>query len=141
MCLLLNYVEDGMPDKRDNLHPELRQYHQYRKDLTTYDGVLLYKDRIIVPPLLRDRVLSSLHAAHQGVTQMTSRADTSVFWPGITTDINILRNNCNSCKQKCPFTAKCTTYPTYYASISIPVHRVRFFSIWRSQLPCSSGQI
>ena len=102
MCLLLNYVEDGMPDKRDNLHPELRQYHQYRKDLTTYDGVLLYKDRIIVPPLLRDRVLSSLHAAHQGVTQMTSRADTSVFWPGITTDINILRNNCNSCNRNAP---------------------------------------
>ena len=58
--------------------------YQFRDDLHTIDGVILYKDRIIIPPSLQEEVLASLHSAHQGVTSMISRAESSIFWPGIT---------------------------------------------------------
>ena len=37
-----------------------------------------------IHPSLLSKVLRSLHSAHQGTSSMTSRAESSVFWPGIT---------------------------------------------------------
>ena len=66
MSQLTNLIEDGFPDRRSETHTEVRQYYQFRDHLTTFDGVVLYRDRIIIPPALKSRVLNSLHAAHQG---------------------------------------------------------------------------
>ena len=64
--------------------------------VTTYtvDGVILYKDRIVIPPSLHQHVLSVLHSAHQSVTSMIARTETTVFWPGITPAITASRTNC-----------------------------------------------
>ena len=97
MSRLTSLIEDGFPDGRDDPHPEIRQYHQYRDKLTTFDGVVLYRDRIVVPPALRDRILAALHAAHQGVTQMCARAESSIFWPGMTPAIIDTRARCSHC--------------------------------------------
>ncbi|CAG2216565.1 unnamed protein product [Mytilus edulis] len=51
---------------------------------------------------LRDEVLFALHAAHQGVTAMISRAESSVFWPGITPAISAQRAGCNHCNRIAP---------------------------------------
>lgn len=102
MSLLTQLIEDGIPEKRDCLHPELHQYHQYREHLSTYDGVILYKDRFVIPTSLREKVLDSLHSAHQGVTQMSSRAESSIFWPGMTAAITSLRANCSACNRNAP---------------------------------------
>ncbi|KAK3799224.1 hypothetical protein RRG08_054351 [Elysia crispata] len=48
----------------------------------------VYNDSIIIHPSLRDKVLQALHSPHQGVTQMYSRADASLFWPGMTAAIS-----------------------------------------------------
>ena len=65
---LVSLVENGIPESRLEVPPKLREFHQYRDDLHTVDGVILYKGRIVMPPSLRDEVLQSLHSAHQGVS-------------------------------------------------------------------------
>ena len=102
MSRLTCLIEDGFPDGSKDPHPEIRQYHQYRDKLTTFDGVVLYRDRIVVPPALRDRILAALHAAHQGVTQMCARADSSIFWPGMTPAIIDTRARCSYCDSIAP---------------------------------------
>lgn len=102
MSVLTQLIDDGMTNKRESLHPDLRPYHQYKEHLSTFDGVILYKDRLVIPPSLRDQILSSLHSAHQGITQMCARAESSIFWPGMTSDITALRNNCSSCNRNAP---------------------------------------
>ena len=57
---------------------------------------------MLIPPVLREDILKALHAAHQGVTSMTARANVSVFWPGITTDIARLRNSGMDCNRISP---------------------------------------
>ena len=102
---LINFIESGIPEFRHEFPPQLREYFQFREHLYTIDGVILYKDRIIIPPSLREEVLSALHAAHQGVTyctSMISRAESSVFWPGITPAITALRARCNHCNRIAP---------------------------------------
>ena len=100
--LLMCSIESGMPDTIHKLPPQLRGYHPFRNHLYTVDGVIMYKERILIPPKLRQEVLHSLHAAHQGVTAMQARAELSVFWPGITTDISSMRSNCNHCNRMTP---------------------------------------
>ena len=102
MTQLLDLIENGFPDAKDNMPIELRAYYQYRDKLTSFDGVALYKDRVIIPPTLRDKILEALHSAHQGISQMSSRAEVSFFWPGMTSAINELRQRCQHCNRIAP---------------------------------------
>ena len=52
-----------------------------------------------------------LHSAHQGVTSMTARAETTVFWPGITSTIMSTRKNCNHCNRMAPSQPSVPPYP------------------------------
>lgn len=63
---LLGMIEHGLPENRREYPPPLQEYFQFAKHLSSLDGVILYKDRIVIPPSLRGEVLDSLHAAHQG---------------------------------------------------------------------------
>ena len=51
---------------------------------------------------LREHVLAALHSAHQSVTQMCSRAESSFFWPGMTPAIADLRARCTACSRIAP---------------------------------------
>ncbi len=100
---LLHLLEGSTPpDSKDDWPELIRGYHRLRDHLHCIDGVVMYKDRIIIPPSLRLEVLTALHSAHQGVTHMTSRAESSVFWPGITSDIQNTRDGCRDCNQNAP---------------------------------------
>lgn len=102
MTLLRDTIESGMPESRNDLPLSIRDYHPFRDNLHTVDGIVVYKDRIVIPPVLRNDVLSALHASHQGVSAMISKAEASVFWPGITADINNRRNACQACNRMAP---------------------------------------
>ncbi len=56
----------------------------------------------MIPIKLRSSVLSVLHSAHQGTTGMQLRAERSVFWPGLTDDLNKARAKCTACCRTAP---------------------------------------
>ena len=95
---------EGFPSSAGEMSPDLRQYWQVRDDLhpNTSGNIVMYKGRPVIPTPLRDRVISTLHSAHQGTTGMKLRAERSCFWPGITVDIDQARANCSSCHKHSP---------------------------------------
>ena len=99
---LLTLIESGMPMSRHDLPVKLQEYHQHRDNLHVVDGVIIYRNRIMIPPALRQTCLNALHAAHQSVSSMISRAESSIFWPGITPAITSLRTNCRHCNRMAP---------------------------------------
>ena len=114
MYQLVTMIEHGVPESRDDFPETIREYFKLKEDLYTIDGVILYKDRVVVPPALRQDILSALHAAHQGVTSMISRAEASVFWPGITRDITATRTECNTCNRNAPSNPNAPPTPLVY---------------------------
>ena len=110
MKCLIEIIENGMPHEKEKLPKNLHAYHQYRNELYTVDNVILRKNRIVIPPKLRPEILRSLHSAHQGVTSMNARADSSIFWPGISRDISNLRMSCQSCNRMAPSQPSCPPY-------------------------------
>ena len=95
MTQLIDIIENGFPEFPHELPPALWEYYQFRDHLYTVDWVILNKNRIVIPPSLRQHILTILHSAHQGVTSMTARAENTVFWPGIIPAISALRETCN----------------------------------------------
>ena len=101
---LQKMIEDcfqGITSRLD-LAPGIRDFFQFKDGLSTVDGEILYNNRTVIPSPLRALILATLHSAHQGVSCMTSRAESSVFWPGITPAIANLRARCRSCNERAP---------------------------------------
>ena len=111
MIQLISFIESGLPQSRHQLPPSLQEYHQFSDHLNTVDGIAMYKDRIIIPPSLRQHILTVLHSAHQGVTSMLARAESTVFWPGITSAITALRTHCSHCNRMAPSQPSAPPYP------------------------------
>ncbi|CAL4067943.1 unnamed protein product, partial [Meganyctiphanes norvegica] len=99
---LSDIIETGFPDTCADLPQQLKMFYQLRHNLSTVDGIILYNDRVLIPPSLRANVLATLHAAHQGTSTMITRAETSIFWPGISKDILDVRTKCAHCNRNAP---------------------------------------
>ena len=106
MLQLLNWIEGGCHGEKEGLPSDLQVYWALRDKLSVSDGVPMYDDRTIIPKCMRQAVLTTLHSAHQGVTGMTLRAATAVYWPGITSDIQTVRDRCLSCQNTTPTQSK-----------------------------------
>ena len=114
---LLHAVESGFNADCFNANRVgLRQYLSFR------DGVILYKDRVVVPVSLRHSVLLALHAAHQEVSAMERPARPTVFWSGMTHDIYNVRYNCAYCNRNAP--SQAATPPITLDSPSTPFEHI-----------------
>ena len=123
MHRLLSAILDGFTDKYRANNDAISAFWIYRESLYVSDGVIIYQDRVVVPPALQNTVLQILHSAHQGVSAMQSRARAIVFWPGMTEDIKLTREKCRSCNKSAPSQA---AMPTIVA----PVPATPFESIF-----------
>ena len=88
---LVGFVASGFPRSKIEMPTELSEFWDYRDHLTVIDGVVIYKDRILIPYSLRRRILDNLHSANQGVSSMMSRAQSAIFWPGMSSDLEKVR--------------------------------------------------
>ena len=118
MLKLLDPIQLGMPDSWLELDRTLREYHRFCHDLHVVDGVLCYRDHIVVPAALRAKILKCIHAAHQGVSSMAGRIDEMVFWPGRNPDIIKTRGGCMTCVREAP--SQTAGFPVYPPSPDYP---------------------
>jgi hypothetical protein len=95
-----NYIEKGLPETVAELPPNLQPY--WRVMLTMYEGLVYMGERVVVPEPSRQRMLDTLHAAHQGTAAMRLRAERNLFWPNMSRDISGRRMSCLSCDETTP---------------------------------------
>ena len=50
---VIEQVGKGFPDSCHDVHPDVKPYHVYRHQLSILDGVLCYKERVVIPEALR----------------------------------------------------------------------------------------
>ena len=101
---------------------DISQWSRYRDDLSVVDGVVLFKERPVIPMVMRPEVLATLHAGHQGVTSMVARAANSVWWPGINYDLRRIRLSCVQCDTITP--SQSMQPPTDLPTLHYPFQQV-----------------
>lgn len=93
---LHEFVVSGWPEK-NKLTPELALYYQFRNYITFSENLLLKGNRIIIPPSLQQQVLQFIHTGHQGIVKCRERAKMSVWWIGLSSQIEQLVKFCPNC--------------------------------------------
>ena len=86
---------------------EIRPFFNVRKSLSVLDGVVMYGfegkiPRVLIPSKLRQLVIRNLHSANQGSTGLLSRAQESVYWPGMDKNIHDHVHQCKQCQYSAP---------------------------------------
>ena len=71
-----------------------------RSELSVHEGMLIKGCQIVIPKSLRTEILSKIHEGHLGITKCRERAKQSVWWPGISGEIQRLVSSCSHCEQK-----------------------------------------
>lgn len=66
-------------------------------ELALQSGIILRKERVVIPELFRNRILKELHAGHFGCVKMKNLSRNFCWWPGIDKDIEALVKNCKAC--------------------------------------------
>ena len=99
---LMSIIQKGFPVNKSDLDEKYISYWNHRNGLYVFDQVIMFHDRVVVPPSMRNEILDSLHAAHGGAGAMTSIAQSTVFWPGISHDIERERQLCRACNRNSP---------------------------------------
>lgn len=95
-------ISVGTHEAVQALDREDHEFHKKVEELSMVDGLLVWGNRLVIPESLRDECLDALHAAHQGVTGLNSRARETVYWPNITADLQKVRANCEGCNTYAP---------------------------------------
>ena len=141
MVQLISIIQSGFPKFQHELPPAHREYHQFHDHLYTADGVILYKACTVIPPFLRQHVLTVLHSAHQAMTSMTAHAEMIVFWPGITTGITATQTNYHHCNGMTPsqpnappFPLSCQHIPSSAYPLTFSTTRVTTALLWLTDI-------
>ena len=108
---LLQLIGTGLPTRREDWPQDLIDYHRYKNQLLEIDGVVVCGERPLIPASLRSQALDILHAGHAGTNMMQSRSSQSLFWPGMTREIEERRARCKDCIFRAPSQAALPSQP------------------------------
>lgn len=78
--------------------PTLKGYRAFANELGFSGDVIIRRERIVVPPILRDRMIQLGHEGHPGTTVMKTRLRDRCWWPGMDRDIEKYVQKCSECR-------------------------------------------
>jgi len=94
--LIMTYCSSKWPDKQ-SLPVSVRPYLPMAAEFSVEDGLLMRGSRIVIPPPLRQELLGKIHTGHQGITKCREQARQSIWWPGMSKQLETLVRNCEEC--------------------------------------------
>ena len=101
MRQLKQYCQTGWPT-RGAIPGILKPYCYVSAELTVERGLLMRGSRVVIPASLRVDMLDRIHAAHQGITKCRERAKHSVWWPGLSRQLEEIVRSCPQCQKHSP---------------------------------------
>ena len=92
-------VLNGWPEKKKDVQVELRPYWNFRDEISCLDGLLFKGHKLVIPKQLRKEYIDIIHQSHQGIVRCKSRARDTIFWLGMSSDIEQAISKCSTCAQ------------------------------------------
>ena len=96
--LIRHYCDKGWPHK-SQVPNNLKPYCEVQSELSVCNDLLLRNYCIVVPESLQKQTLEKIHHGHQGIQKCRSRANTAVWWPAMSSQINAMVKSCIECSK------------------------------------------
>ena len=93
---LITFCKQGWPNK-SQITGDVLRYWPVRGELSLHDDLLFQGHRIVIPRSLRQETLQKIHSGHQGIQRYRLRVSTSVWWPGISQQVEHVIKSCREC--------------------------------------------
>ena len=78
------------------------EYKRVANELSTSGNLIVREGRIVVPRgvdgSMRVKILNAAHEGHPGMSQLKSKLRGSVYWPGITKEVEERFKSCLACQ-------------------------------------------
>ena len=88
-------ILSGWTAQRDQAPVNIREYWNYRDELSVHNGILFKGSRVLIPRVLRPEVTSKIRSSHLGIEACLRKARDSVFWPNMTGDVRDQVSQCS----------------------------------------------
>ena len=89
---------EGWPDKY-KIPDSLKSYWNFRGELSVVGNLILKSTRILIPSSLRLEVLDKIHQGQQGIVKCRAPSKESVWWPGLSREIQDMIQGFRVCLQ------------------------------------------
>lgn len=98
-CLknIVSYIGGQWPTYK-NQGVEEKKFYKIKDELSIGEGLLFFRDRLVVPSELRKQTLQLLHSAHLGIEKTRMRSKELYYWPGMSSEIEEFVAACRICE-------------------------------------------
>lgn len=94
MQQLIAVIKEGWPNQRDSFPPSVKNFWNYRDELSVIKGLVFKGERIVIPAALRKDMLKRIHIGHMGMLKCKKRAKEVMFWTSMNSQIEDIVVNC-----------------------------------------------
>jgi len=89
----------GWPEQKSEVPIASREYWNYKEEISLHNGILFKRERIIIPKAIRPEIISRSHASHLGIEACLRKAQDTVFWSGMNSEIKEAITKCCVCAE------------------------------------------
>ncbi|MCH2405926.1 MAG: DDE-type integrase/transposase/recombinase [Nitrosopumilus sp.] len=86
---------------------EINHFEKQKNYLSIANDIILMKNRIVIPKVLRLDILKIAHKSHQGIVKTKAMLREKVYWPNINKDVEVLIGSCYACQVVTQAPSKC----------------------------------
>jgi len=69
----------GWPERREEVPVQIREFWNFREELTLHNGILFKNQRVIILKALRQELTARAHSSYQGIEACIRRAKDVIF--------------------------------------------------------------
>ena len=95
---VIRLISENWSISKRRIPTEVFPFWSCKDQLSFNDGIIYRGDRIVVPATLRKSLTEKLHQAHMGVESTLRRARTSLWWPGMNSQLKQFISSCQVCQ-------------------------------------------
>lgn len=96
---VVNYIEAGWPESFKSMKENVKPFWHCKDELYISEGLVCRGQRLVIPKMSRQTILSLLHEGHNGIVVTKRKAREFFYWIGMDSDIERLVNGCDLCQK------------------------------------------
>ncbi|XP_058985848.1 uncharacterized protein K02A2.6-like [Musca domestica] len=120
--MVLKYIQTEWPESKKNINPSIIQFFNRKENLSTFDGCILFNNRIVIPKSYQRQILQQLHRGHLSAEHSKAIARSYVYWPNIDKQIEDFVRKCKNCQHAAKSPVKTNLCP--WPLTSHPLERI-----------------